>query len=69
MTTLLTATVIAADAATAEAFATAAMMLDGAAAVAMLDKVGLAGLVVDASGEVFRTNTLTDFELKGSPAS
>ena len=68
-TTLLTATVIAADAATAEAFATAAMMLDGQAAVAMLDKVGLAGLVVDASGEVFRTNTLTDFELKGSPAS
>ena len=66
-TTLLTATVIAADAATAEAFATAAMMLDGAAAVAMLDHVGLAGLVVDASGEVWRTITLKDFELKDAP--
>lgn len=68
-TTLLTATVIAADAATAEAFATAAMMLDGAAAVAMLDKVGLAGLVVDASGEVWRTITLKDFELKDLASS
>ena len=58
---------IAADAATAEAFATAAMMLDGAAAVAMLDHVGLAGLVVDASGEVWRTITLKDFELKDAP--
>jgi len=68
-TTLLTATVIAADAATAEAFATAAMMLDGAAAVAMLDNVGLAGLVVDASGEVWRTITLKDFELKDLASS
>ncbi|MGZ4805229.1 MAG: FAD:protein FMN transferase [Ilumatobacteraceae bacterium] len=63
-TTLLTATVIAADAATAEAFATAAMMLDGPAAIAMLEKVGLAGLVVAANGEVLRTVTLDDFELK-----
>ncbi len=63
-TTLLTATVIAADAATAEAFATAAMMLDGRAAVAMLERVGLAGLVVAADGEVLRTITLKDFEFK-----
>ncbi|MGZ4771678.1 MAG: FAD:protein FMN transferase [Ilumatobacteraceae bacterium] len=63
-TTLLTATVIAADAATAEAFATAAMMLDGPAAIAMLEMVGLAGLVVAAHGEVLRTVTLDDFELK-----
>ncbi len=65
-TTLLTATVIAADAATAEAFATAAMMLDGPAAIAMLEKVGLAGLVVGADGEVLRTITLEDFELKNT---
>jgi thiamine biosynthesis lipoprotein len=61
-TTLLTATVIAADAATAETFATAAMMLDGPAAVAMLDGVGLAGLVVTAEGKVFKTVTLSTFE-------
>ena len=65
-TTLLTATVIAADAATAEAFATAAMMLEGPAAVAMLERVGLAGLVVAAGGEVLRTITLKDFELKNA---
>jgi thiamine biosynthesis lipoprotein len=60
--TILTATVIAADAATAEAFATAAMMLPAFEAVALLDRVLLAGLVVDADGQVFRTSTLKDFE-------
>ncbi len=61
-TPLLTATVIAADAATAETFATAAMMLDGTAAVAMLEAVGLAGLLVGTDGQVFRTSTLRAFE-------
>jgi thiamine biosynthesis lipoprotein len=61
-TTLETATVIASDAATAETFATAAMMLDGPAAVAMLERVGLAGLVVDHNGAVLRTITLKEFE-------
>jgi thiamine biosynthesis lipoprotein len=61
-TRLLTATVIAADAATAEAFATAAMMLAGHEAIALLDSLGLAGLVVDIDGTVFRTSTLKDFE-------
>src|SRR5262249_47179486 len=42
-TSLLTASVIAADAATAEVFATAAMLSDGPAAVELLDSVGLAG--------------------------
>ena len=65
-TTLLTATVIAADAATAETFATAAMMLDGDAAVAMLEQVGLAGLLVGIDGRVHRTSTLKAFE---SPAA
>jgi thiamine biosynthesis lipoprotein len=60
---LLTATVIAADAATAEAFATAAMMLSGHEAVALLDGVGLAGLVVDTDGRAFRSSTLKDFEV------
>jgi thiamine biosynthesis lipoprotein len=62
-TALLTATVIAADAATAETFATAAMMLEGAAAVAMLEKAGLAGLLIAADGQVFRTATLQAFEV------
>lgn len=61
-TTLATATVIAADAATAESFATAAMMLDGPAAVEMLEGVGLAGLFVEHTGQVLRTITLKDFE-------
>jgi thiamine biosynthesis lipoprotein len=65
-TTLLTATVVAADAATAETFATAAMMLNGAAAVAMLERVGLAGLLVGIDGQVYRTSTLEAFE---SPAA
>lgn len=66
-TALLTATVIAADAATAETFATAAMMLEGPAAVAMLDKVGLAGLVVATNGEVWRTSTLKAYESTTDP--
>ena len=58
---IVTATVIAADAATAEAFATAAMMLPGAEAMAMLERVQLAGLAVDDQGCVFETSTLKDF--------
>ena len=56
-----TATVIANDAATAEVFATAAMMVPGDEAVAMLDAVRLAGLVVTDDGTVHRTTTLKDF--------
>jgi FAD:protein FMN transferase len=58
---LLSATVIAADAATAEAFATAAMMLAAPDAVNLLDRIGLAGLVVAASGEVVCSRSLADF--------
>ncbi|MEI7548195.1 MAG: FAD:protein FMN transferase [Actinomycetota bacterium] len=58
---LATATVIASDAATAEVFATAAMMLPAQDAIAMLDATQLAGLVVTETGEVLRTNTLKDF--------
>jgi thiamine biosynthesis lipoprotein len=60
-TALLSATVLAADGATAEAFATAAMMSTGEAAVAMLDGVGLAGLTVAEDGTVLRTATLEEF--------
>jgi thiamine biosynthesis lipoprotein len=58
----LSATVLAADAATAESFATAAMMLPAPDAIAMLDAVHLAGLVVDHHGAVHRTRTMQDFE-------
>jgi thiamine biosynthesis lipoprotein len=58
---VVTATVLAADAATAEVFATAAMMLPGPQAMAMLDAVHLAGLAVDSSGQVFETSTLREF--------
>lgn len=58
---VINATVLAADAATAEAFATAAMMLPGPAAVAMLERAQLAGLAVDADGNVYTTSTLKDF--------
>ncbi len=61
-TDVLTATVIAADAATAEVFATAATTLPGTEAVAMLDGVGLAGLVVTDDGCVHRTANLKDYE-------
>lgn len=60
-TTLLTATVIAGDTATAEAFATAAMMSDGPTAVAILEHVGLAGLMVATDLVVFRTSNLEAF--------
>lgn len=59
---VLTATVLAADAATAEAFATASMMMPATQAVAMLDRLGLAGLVVDTSGQAHRTSTFAAFE-------
>ena len=60
-TPLLTATVIAADTATAEVFATAAMMTDGAAAVALLDEVGLAGMMVGRDGRIHGTASWDDF--------
>ena len=60
-TTLLTATVIAGDTATAEAFATAAMMGDGATAIAILEHVGLAGLMVASDLTVYRTANLEAF--------
>ena len=60
-TKLLTATVIAGDTATAEAFATAAMMSDGLNAVAMLEQVGLAGLMVATDLVVYRTTNLEAF--------
>jgi thiamine biosynthesis lipoprotein len=59
---VLTATVLAADAATAEAFATAAMMMPAEQAAAQLDRLGLAGLVVDTSGRAYRTATFAAFE-------
>ena len=57
----LTATVLAADCATAEVYATASMMMEAPAAVALLDSVGLAGLVVGSDGGVHRTSTLAEF--------
>ena len=54
---------MAGDAATAEVFATAAMMLDGAAAMAFLDANDLAGLAVGVDGEVWRSSTLAVFEV------
>lgn len=62
-TTVLTATVIASDAATAEVFATSVMLVDPRAGVAMLERVGLAGLVITTDGAVHRTSTLGAFEL------
>lgn len=58
---VISATVLAADAATAEVYATAAMMLPGSEAMAMLDAVLLAGLAVDRDGVVFTTATLSAF--------
>lgn len=58
---IATATVVAADGATAESFATAAMMLPAPEAVAMLDRVGLAGLVITTAGDALRTSTLEGF--------
>ncbi|MFZ9483021.1 MAG: FAD:protein FMN transferase [Ilumatobacteraceae bacterium] len=62
-THVLTATVIASDAATAEVFATSVMLMDPRAGVAMLERVGLAGLIVTTDGAVHRTSTLGAFEL------
>jgi thiamine biosynthesis lipoprotein len=62
-TRTITATVLASDAATAESFATAAMMMEAAEAVELLDGLGLAGLLVVDDGQVFRTSTLKDFEV------
>ena len=60
---LSTVTVIAGDAATAEVFATAAMMLGGPDAMAMLERNGLAGLGVGDDGAVYRSSTLASFEV------
>ena len=60
---VLTATVIASDAATAEVFATSVMLMDPRAGMAMLERVGLAGLAVTTDGAVHRTATLRAFEL------
>jgi thiamine biosynthesis lipoprotein len=60
-TSLLTATVIGSDGATAEAFATAAMMHEGPAALELLDDVGLAGLLVTRDGTTMRTRSLRSF--------
>lgn len=60
---LRTATVLAADAATAEVYATSAMMLTPPAAVAMLDQCGLAGLVVADDGHVLTTSTFEAFRV------
>ena len=60
---MLTATVIASDAATAEVFATSVMLMDPRAGMAMLERVGLAGLAVTTDGAVHRTATLGAFEL------
>lgn len=58
---LLTATVLAADTATAEVFATAAMMLEPAEALTMLEQAGLAGFLVSDDGAHHRTATLEAF--------
>jgi thiamine biosynthesis lipoprotein len=58
----MTATVLAGDCATAEIFATSAMLLDPIAAVQMVDAAGLAGLVVAADGTVHRSRGLGAFE-------
>lgn len=60
-TDVLTASVIAADTATAEVFATAAMLLAPAHAVALLDGVGLAGVVVGNDGVVHRSATFSAY--------
>ena len=50
------------DAATAEIFATAAMMGSATAAVELLESVGLAGVFIRDNGDVVVTSTLKDFE-------
>jgi thiamine biosynthesis lipoprotein len=60
-TTLLAATVVASDCTTAEVHATAAMMHDAPAAIALLDDAGLAGLLVTRDGVAVRTRSLRSF--------
>lgn len=61
-TDVVAATVLAADAATAEAFSTAVMMGDRHQGLALVERVGLAALLVCDDGEVLRSSTLKDFE-------
>jgi thiamine biosynthesis lipoprotein ApbE len=61
-TDVLAATVLAADAATAEAFSTAVMMGDRWQGIALVEQVGLAALLVCDDGEILRSSTLKDFE-------
>jgi thiamine biosynthesis lipoprotein len=61
-TELVAATVLASDAATAEIFATASMMGSAAAAVELVESVGLAGVFIRDNGDVVITSTLKDFE-------
>ena len=60
-TELVAATVLASDAATAEIFATAAMMGSALNAVDLIESVGLAGLFIRSNGDVVVTSTLKDF--------
>lgn len=58
---IVTATVIAADAATAEVYATAIALMSGDDGIAVLETVRLAGIAVDNTGAVFTTSTMKDF--------
>lgn len=62
LTDVVAATVLAADAATAEAFSTAVMMGDRRQGIELVERVGLAALLVCDDGEVLRSSTLKDFE-------
>ena len=53
--------VLAADAATAESFTTAAMTMPPAQATSMIQKFGLAALVVTDDDEVLATTTFEEF--------
>lgn len=55
------ATVVASTAAWAEAFATACLVADAAAAVAMIDRAGLAALLVRSDGSTIATTGWKDF--------
>ena len=61
-TSLVAATVLASDAATAEIFATAAMMGSADDAVSLVESVGLAGVFICNNGDIVITSTLKDFE-------
>ncbi len=62
VTRVVTATVLARDAAAAEVIATAMMLVEPAVAIAELDRWGLAGLLVDLDGTVHRSRCLAGFE-------